>query len=126
MEDRQRRGDRSSIADIVEYEAANAAAGPAEGDHDALMAALAAARSSTLGLDDTARRQRARQLELEFIGRLATGTSVVIELEAFAFVTGQSRSSALKAFIDTFGRNAKGWAFEVDVPMSAGGSLCTR
>ena len=89
-----------------------------------LRAVLADANSSAPPGRE-ARQHVLRALEARFASHFPVGSSVVIELDTFGFVTGATRARALRAFIDTFGKDAPGWAFDVGRPLSVGVGTCT-
>lgn len=89
-----------------------------------LRAALQNMRSTSQNRSVASLNAAARQLEPDFAAVLPHGTSVVMDLRTFEFVHAATRSAALMVFIARFGRDAHGWAFEIGVPMNAGGGIC--
>ncbi len=93
-----------------------------------LRAALKGVRSQSERLSPVTMRAEmndaARRLAPDFAAVLPHGTSVVVDLTTFEFVHAATRSAALKAFVARFGSDARGWAFEIGVPMNAGGGVC--
>ncbi len=81
----------------------------------------AAAATAKLGRYDTEMRKTLIQsMEDQFSGVFAQGTSVVVSLESFEFVSADTRVAALKLFVDTYGAVAQGWAFDVKRPIVIG------
>lgn len=65
-----------------------------------------------------------RAVEISFERSFKAGTSIVINLATFDYVSAPTRTAALKAFLARFGATASGWAFEVGKPMVVGGGAC--
>lgn len=76
------------------------------------------------GSDQRARAGILHAVEISFERSFEVGTSIVVDLATFDYVSAATRTSALKAFIARFGKTASGWAFEVGRPMAVGGGAC--
>ena len=79
-------------------------------------------RDYELAGDADAAREVLRELDALFLTHYPRGTSIVLTLNTFDFVSAANRTDALKAFVARFGANTSGWAFEVDKPVFVGGS----
>ena len=67
-----------------------------------------------------------RSAKLAAFSGLPAGTTVMIELESGAFVTGKTWLEAHDAFKHRFGPAAFGYTFTVDRPLFIGGGICLR
>ncbi len=76
------------------------------------------------GSDQRARAGILRAVEICFERSFDVGTSIVVDLGTFGYVSAATRTAALKAFVARFGKTASGWAFEVAKPMVVGGGAC--
>jgi hypothetical protein len=76
------------------------------------------------GMEPERLKAACQRLAPRFVQAFPEGTSVVIDLTTCNFVHAPTRTEALKLFISKFGRDAKGWSFDVGVPMRVGAGKC--
>ena len=57
------------------------------------------------------------------LNRLPMGTVVIVCVGSGAYITAGSSLAALELFAERFGKHARGWSFEVGVPITLGGGL---
>jgi hypothetical protein len=72
------------------------------------------------------RQQMVQGQERSFIQVFPQGTSIVVNLDTFEFVSAETGVGALRSFVEKFGSEAPGWAFDVDRPMVLGGIAWPR
>ena len=76
--------------------------------------------------DNAHRKKVLQNQECAFEPSFPLGTSIVVNLDTFEFVSAETGVGALKSFVEKFGNEASGWAFDVDRPTVLGGNAWPR